>query len=342
MISQATYLVGNHPSIREASDLICRVAESPARTVLIYGETGTGKGVAARMLHRLSARADQPFVDLNCAAIPDSLPESELFGYEKGAFTGAAARKIGLVEAAHGGTLFLDEIREMDLTLQAKLLSFLDTQSFRPIGSVRPVEVNVRFVAATNRILLSEVKAGKFREDLYYRLQVIAINLPPLRERGEDVMILTEHFLKEFSDRFGSRVSHLEPDVERIFKAYSWPGNVRELSNLVERIFILGSGDTVQVKDLPARILREVDGVDRIDGLNTLPPIIAQTVPEGTHTPIDGSFHDATAAFQRTMIRGALKQASGQIGKAAQALGLSRHALRYQIDRLGIEVSARS
>ena len=323
---------------------------APRGRCWIYGETGTGKGGRRADAASAVGRADHAFVDLNCAkAIPDSLKirSQNCFGYEKGDFSRWPAERKNRPRRAvsHGGTAPSSrrDNGRWTLTLHAaKLLSFLDTQSFRPIGSVRPVEVNVRFVAATNRILLSEVKAGKFREDLYYRLQVIAINLPPLRERGEDVMILTEHFLKEFSDRFGSRVSHLEPDVERIFKAYSWPGNVRELSNLVERIFILGSGDTVQVKDLPARILREVDGVDRIDGLNTLPPIIAQTVPEGTHTPIDGSFHDATAAFQRTMIRGALKQASGQIGKAAQALGLSRHALRYQIDRLGIEVSARS
>ncbi|MEZ5884064.1 MAG: sigma-54 factor interaction domain-containing protein [Paracoccaceae bacterium] len=185
-------LIGSHPDILALRKLVERVAKSPVRTVLIYGETGTGKGLVARMIHRASSRAAREFVDLNCAAIPASLMESELFGHERGAFTGAVERKLGLVEAANQGSIFLDEIREMDLTLQAKLLSLLDTQQFRRVGAVKSTSVDVRFIAATNKVLLSEVKSGKFREDLYYRLQVVALNIPALRERrGEDVISLS-------------------------------------------------------------------------------------------------------------------------------------------------------
>ena len=172
-------LIGSHPSIEETRRLVARVAASPAQIVLIYGETGTGKGLVARQIHALSRRAGGPFIDVNCAAIPNNLLESELFGYERGAFTGAGARKTGLIEAASGGSMFLDEIREMDLTLQAKLLTLLDTQQFRRIGAVQPIRVDVRFITATNKILLGEVTKGLFREDLYYRLQVVAINIPP-------------------------------------------------------------------------------------------------------------------------------------------------------------------
>ncbi|MCB2143117.1 MAG: sigma-54 factor interaction domain-containing protein, partial [Rhodobacteraceae bacterium] len=192
-------IVGTSPALETLRNLIERIARSPTRTVLIYGETGTGKGLVARMIHQASSRAARDFVDINCAALPASLLESELFGHEKGAFTGAVDRKLGLVEAANQGTVFLDEIREMDLTLQAKLLSLLDTQQFRRVGAIKPVTVDVRFIAATNKVLLSEVTSGRFREDLYYRLQVVAVNLPALRDRGEDVLTLARHFIGRFN-----------------------------------------------------------------------------------------------------------------------------------------------
>src|SRR5690606_19309468 len=182
----------------------------------IYGETGTGKGLVARMIHQASKRAQRDFVDINCAALPASLLESELFGHEKGAFTGAVDRKLGLVEAANQGSVFLDEIREMDLTLQAKLLSLLDTQQFRRVGAVNPTTVDIRFIAATNKVLLSEVTAGKFREDLYYRLQVVAVNLPPLRERGEDVLILAKHFIDRYNAVYKRNITGLSDEAADI------------------------------------------------------------------------------------------------------------------------------
>ena len=318
-------LIGEHPSIVETRRLIAKVARSSTRTVLIYGETGTGKGLVARMLHEQSARAAGEFIDVNCAAIPASLMESELFGYDKGAFTGAVTKKTGLIEAANGGTMFLDEIRELDPVLQAKLLSLLDTQRFRRVGSVRAIEVDVRFIAATNKILLGEVKKGLFRDDLYYRLQVVAINIPPLRERGDDVLVLTEHFIRNFNARHGRVVKGLAPAVLDIFRSYSWPGNVRELSNLLERIFILEDDDTIRLEHLPARIAREVRG-----------EAPAASLPEPVALPSEQGFEEATADFQRDLIREALERFGGNRNRAAQALGLSRHALRHQMIKLGI------
>jgi len=325
-------LIGDHPSIVEARRLIARIAKSRVKSVLIYGETGTGKGLVARMLHQQSHRAQQAFIDLNCAAIPAELVESELFGHEKGAFTGAAAKKSGLIEAANGGTVFLDEIREMDLVLQAKLLSLLDTTRFRRVGAVEPIEVDVRFVAATNKILLNEVKNGRFREDLYYRLQIVSINLPPLRERGDDVFILTEQFIRKFNARYERAIVGLDPEVETIFRSYPWPGNVRELENLLERIFVLEDENRVMVKHLPQRILREVVPPRAV--ANATPAIEA---PAGL-APEDFrglSFHEATAEFQRALIRSTLARTGGNLAMAARELGLSRHALRHQMSKIG-------
>jgi transcriptional regulator with PAS, ATPase and Fis domain len=325
-------LLGEHESIKAVRALVARIAASPVRQVLLYGETGTGKGLVARMIHRMSARANRPFVDVNCAAIPATLMESELFGHERGAFTGAQATKQGLIEAAHGGTLFLDEIREMDLQLQAKLLTLLDTQQFRRVGAVKSASVDVRFVASTNRILLSEVKAGRFRDDLYWRLQVVPVNIPPLRSRGDDVLLLAEAFLRHHGTRCGRVIRGLEPLVAEMFRRYSWPGNVRELENLIERIAILETDELVLVKHLPDRIVREVDG--------RAPP--AAGLGEGAGTlPLHRGFHAATEDYQRALIQAALKEAGGRHGRAAQRLRLSRHALRHQMLKLGMaEASA--
>ncbi|MDP4033916.1 MAG: sigma 54-interacting transcriptional regulator [Pseudorhodobacter sp.] len=319
-------LVGRHPSILSLRRLIERVARSQARTVLIYGETGTGKGLVARMIHQESARSGKEFVDINCAAIPASLMESELFGHERGAFTGAIERKVGLVETANKGSIFLDEIREMDSPLQAKLLSLLDTQKFRRVGAVKSTMVDVRFIAATNKVLLSEVAAGKFREDLYYRLQVVALNLPPLRERGGDVLTLAHHFIDRFNRTYQRDIHGLSPQTEDILCKYSWPGNVRELENLLERIFILEEDDLIEPHHLPDRILRSV----RATGMSV--PHIA-----GMGAALSqGSFHEATEAFQRMLIEGALSASTGNLQGAAGRLGLSRHALRHQMIKLGL------
>jgi two-component system, NtrC family, response regulator AtoC len=317
-------LLGDHESIRAVRALVGRIAESPVRQVLIYGETGTGKGLVARMIHRLSPRAKRPFVDVNCAAIPATLMESELFGHERGAFTGATATKQGLIEAANGGSLFLDEIREMDLQLQAKLLTLLDTQQFRRVGAVRASAVDVRFVASTNRILLAEVNAGRFRDDLYWRLQVVPVNIPPLRARGDDVLLLAEAFLRHHGQRCGRIIHGLEPRVAEMFRRYAWPGNVRELENLIERIAILETEPTVLVRHLPDRILRAVEGRE--------PTTAAATGP----LPLHRGFHAASEDFQRALIDAALKEAGGRQGRAAARLRLSRHALRHQMLKLGM------
>ena len=319
-------LVGEHPSIEEVRRLVRKVARSPAQSVLIYGETGTGKGLVARMVHEQSSRSRRPFIDINCAAIPSTLLESELFGHEKGAFTGAVQKKTGLVEAANGGSLFFDEIREMDHSLQAKLLTLLDNQEFRRIGAVAPTKVDVRFLAATNKILLSEVTGGRFRNDLYYRLQIVAINLPALRERGDDVLILTDYFIRKLNVRYDRAITGLEEDTRRIFLSYSWPGNVRELENLLERNFILEDDNIIRPHHLPDRILRTV----------SKPPPPAAPAAEGCRPPDVGDFHAATSAFQRAMIETALADSDGSTGKAARALGLSRHALRHQMQKLGL------
>lgn len=326
MTAMVEDLIGDHESMREVRRMVARVASSPIRTVLLYGETGTGKGVVARLLHSLSARGDRKFVDVNCAAIPDNLVESELFGHEKGAFTSAVGLKIGLIESGNGGTVFLDEIREMPLVMQAKLLTLLDTQTFRRIGSVKPIEVDVRFIATTNKILLSEVKAGRFREDLYYRLQVVAINLPPLRERGNDLSVLMDHFLRRFSERYGRVIRGAEPAVEEIFRQYYWPGNVREFRNLLERIFIMEDEDRILVRHIPPRIMREVRAGRRTAGDETL---VAADETLGCLP-----FHAATAGFQRRYIEAALARHGGSLSRTAQAVGLSRHALRHQLRKL--------
>jgi transcriptional regulator with PAS, ATPase and Fis domain len=328
-------LIGEHESIDALRKLLTRVARSKASTVLIYGETGTGKGMVARMIHEQSARADREFLDINCAAIPSDLLESELFGYEPGAFTGAVGKKQGLIETADNGTVFLDEIRELDPVMQAKILTLLDTRRFRRLGSVKPTTVDVRFIAATNKILLSEVKAGKFRDDLYYRLQVISVNIPPLRERGDDVFILTRHFLGKYNQRYGSAMRELDADVEHVFRSYPWPGNVRELENLLERICILEEGHRIRLEHLPRRIVREVEALD------ARTPALASTTPAplpalDALAPRSRQYHPATAEFQRALIEQALREHKGNLGQAAVRLGLTRHALRHQMFKLGL------
>lgn len=312
----AETIVGDHASIVALRDLVLRVARSRASTVLIYGETGTGKGLVARALHDHSSRAEKGFTEINCAAIPGNLLESELFGHERGAFTGAVARKEGLLEIAHGGSVFLDEVRELEPMMQAKILTLLDSRRFRRIGGVRELSTDVRFIAATNKILLGEVNAGKFRDDLYYRLQVVSVNLPPLRERGDDVFVLAERFLARFNRTHASGFKRIDPGVEQAFRRYAWPGNVRELGNLLERICILEAGDTVGLEHLPARIVR------------------------GAPAAETGGYAERTNRFQRNMIETAMAAAGGNTGRAAGSLGLSRHALRHQMAKLGLTGSA--
>src|SRR5499426_2039088 len=250
-------IVGQSPAMKKMIQLAHKVAESEASSVLLLGESGAGKDLVAKAIHYGSSRADQPFVAINCAAIPATLIESELFGHEKGAFTDAKGRKEGLFEQAQGGTFFLDEIGELELGLQAKLLRVLEEGSFRRVGGLKDLPLDVRVVAASNRDLKSEGEAGKFRLDLYYRLSVIQIDLPPLRERGDDVLLLAKYYVAHFNERLRRRIRGLAPEVEEIFRRHGWPGNVRELRNVVERAMILEDEDLITANWLPRGVTPE-------------------------------------------------------------------------------------
>lgn len=316
----------------ELRDLVVRVARSKVSTILIYGETGTGKGLVARTLHAQSSRSNHNFTEINCAAIPGNLLESELFGHERGSFTGAVDKKMGLLEVSNGGTMFLDEIRELDPIMQAKILTLLDSRRFRRIGSVQEQSTDLRFIAATNKILLNEVAAGKFRDDLYYRLQVISINIPPLRERGDDVFVLVNRFLEKYNALHDTHFMEMDSAVKEIFQQYRWPGNVRELGNLLERICILEEGEVISEKHLPPRIIREANGQSAMNVSNT-----ADRTNHGEAVSMSDYF-EQTARFQKSLILQALERSAGNQTLAASLLGISRHALRHQLSKLGIKV----
>src|SRR5215216_1876374 len=244
-------IVGESPAMKKMLGLAAKVAESEVSSVLLQGESGTGKDLVAKAIHYGSQRAERPFVAVNCAALPATLIESELFGYEKGAFTDAKARKEGLFEQAEGGTLLLDEIGELELSLQAKLLRVLEEGAFRRVGGLKDIPLDVRVLAASNRDLKTESEAGRFRLDLYYRLSVIQIDIPPLRERGDDAILLAERYIAHFNERLRKRVRGLTPEVTEVFRHYKWPGNVRELRNVIERVIILEDSDMITATYLP-------------------------------------------------------------------------------------------
>ena len=304
-------MVGESPRMREVYRLLARMAASDS-TVLLRGESGTGKEVAARTLHKASPRADKPFVAVNCATLSETLLESELFGHEKGAFTGAVARKIGKAEAADGGTLFLDELGEIPLPLQSKLLRFLQERELDRVGGTHPIRVDVRVVAATNRDLEKAIREGTFREDLYYRLNVITLHLPPLRERREDVSLLASHFAARISQRLGRPTAGFTPEARACLQRYDWPGNVRELANAVERALVLGEGDLIRPEDLPETVLE------------------SGAAPEVSL----GQYHEAIQETKKRLIRGAVAEAGGNITKAAARLGLQATYLHRLIRNL--------
>ncbi|MCE5242227.1 MAG: sigma-54 dependent transcriptional regulator [Syntrophobacteraceae bacterium] len=283
-------------------------------TILIRGETGTGKGMLAKAIHNRSMRASKQFIEINCAALPETLLESELFGYEKGAFTDARQRKIGLVELADGGTLFLDEVGELPLTIQAKLLRFLENRAFRRIGGGMEIKVDVFIVAASNRDLEEAVREGSFRRDLYYRLNVIPLSVPPLREREEDVIALADHYLEYFSRKFNRPRKFLDEDARRAFLSYEWPGNIRELRNIVEMLVILSDRDTIDYGQIPEEIRRSLDAAEEencdpehVTGMQTLPELLRR--------------------YERQIILEALEKSRGVKTEAARLLGVSRYAL---------------
>jgi len=310
-------LVGQSKVMNEVRRKLETVAQSYDTSVLLYGETGTGKEVAARSLHSMSTRKDKPFIDINCGAIPHNLIESELFGYEKNAFTGAGQGKKGLFELADGGTIFLDEIGEMPLDMQVKLLRFLETQVFRRVGGRSNLFVDVRVIAATNQDLRRQIEAGSFRKDLYYRLNVFPISLPPLRERQDDIIPLAKHFWKELKT---------DATVEKVLKEYYWPGNVRELKNLMELLSILHPNGKVYLKDLPSHFLHG-------SGLKTVgsPPENAEAIQLRKLHP--GGLQEEIERIEKDYIQKALDETRWNISEAARLLKLSRHALQRRVNK---------
>jgi two-component system, NtrC family, response regulator AtoC len=305
-------IIGESPAIRRMIQMARKVADSEVSSVLLQGESGTGKDLVAKAIHYSSRRAEARFVAINTAAIPANLIESELFGYEKGAFTDAKARKEGLFEQAEGGTLFLDEIGELDLGLQSKLLRVLEEGAFRRVGGLRDVPLDARIIAASNRDLKTAAEEGSFRLDLYYRLSVIQINMPPLRERGDDVLLLANHYIKLFNERLRRKVKGLAPDVVKAFLNYNFPGNVRELRNIIERVLILEEGDTITM-----------------DYLNN--DLTTSTLNAEFKLPPQGiSLSEVEASF----VRQALEKSGGHQSKAAELLGISRDQLRYRLKKL--------
>jgi len=311
-------IVGDSPKVRELRQLIRTVAVTDAR-VLVLGESGTGKELVAGSLHALSRRRMENYIRINCAAIPETLLESELFGHEKGAFTGALKQKPGRVEEADGGTIFLDEIADMGKPLQAKLLRFLEDGTFTRVGGTEELRVNVRLVAATNRDIVQAIAAGEFREDLFHRLNVVQFHLPPLRERGDDIRLLAEHYLKIFRATLTKNISGFTPAAVHKLLAHRWPGNVRELRNVVERALILETGREVQPSSLPDFTLEA-----RLQ--KTGPAALGQ----------DESLEAALERMERELIQGALEQYNFSLTRAAGHLKLTRHSLRYRMQRLNM------
>jgi DNA-binding NtrC family response regulator len=313
-------IVGECPKLRELRQLVQTIAPTDAR-VLVLGESGTGKELVAGALHSLGRRGAAPYVRLNCAAIPETLLESELFGYEKGAFTGALKQKAGRVEEADGGTLFLDEIADMSRPLQAKLLRFLEDSTFARVGGNAELRVNVRLIAATNRDIVEAIRTDQFREDLFHRLNVVQLRLPPLRERGEDVLLLAEHFLKQFRLAMNKDVRAFTRAAGQKLMSHQWPGNVRELRNVVERALILETTREIQPASLPdfqleARLHKDADAAPR--------------------PAAGGSLDEQMNAYERELITSVLEQEHFNLTHAAEQLKITRHALRYRMQRLSI------
>jgi DNA-binding NtrC family response regulator len=317
-----TRIVGESPAMRRIWDVVGKVSQSEATTVLIEGESGTGKELVARTIHFQSSRKDAPFLALNCSSFQEQLLENELFGHERGAFTDAREPKRGLVELADEGTLFLDEVGDLPAATQAKLLRFIEDRSFRRVGGAADLTVDLRIVAATNRDLDPAVKDGRFRHDLFYRLKVVSIELPPLRERGDDVILLARHFLALYNEKFRKRFLALDPEVESILRAYAWPGNVRELRNVLERIVLLEDDEVLREDHLPSEMVASVEAVPRVlrdamaargEGEEALPPL---------------------AEVEQEHILRVLEYTNGNRSHAARVLGISRQSLIERLKRI--------
>src|SRR5256714_1446957 len=314
-------IIGESPAMREMLAIARKVAESEVSSVLLQGESGTGKDLVAKAIHYQSNRSDGPFVAINCAALPGTLIESELFGYEKGAFTDAKARKEGMFEQAEGGTVLLDEIGEVELSLQAKLLRVLEEGAFRRVGGLKDIPFDARIIAASNRDLKRESENGRFRLDLYYRLSVIQIDIPSLRERGDDVLLLAEHYIESFGERLRKRVTGISPEVAKAFLKYDWPGNVRELRNVIERAMILEDDDVITMKYIPRGLAGGASDHALPDGRGAGP----------FHLPSGGVSLDEV---EMSLVRQAIERSGGNQTKAAEMLSISRDQLRYRLKKL--------
>jgi DNA-binding NtrC family response regulator len=312
-------IIGKSKAMKEIFKVVNQVADSRS-TVLIMGESGTGKELISRAVHYNSNRKNYPFVTINCAAIPETLIESELFGHEKGAFTNAIERKLGRFEVAHQGTLFLDEIGELSTTTQAKILRFLEEKEFNRVGGSKTIKVDVRLITATNKDLNQLIKKGSFREDLYYRINVVPIVIPPLRERKEDIPLLVEHFINKFNAENSKNVKGIENEALEWIMQHEWPGNVRELENLIERVIALTVNEYIQVNEIPLSF----KDLPKIDGLK-------ESVLGG-----QVSFLQAEEEFEREVILDALRKTNYIQSHAAEILGISRRILKYKMDKLGI------
>ena len=306
-------IIGGSAAVAAAKALLVRIANSPASTVLLTGETGTGKDLAAKAIHYNSNRASKPFVNITCSALPEQLLESELFGHERGAFTDARQQKRGLFETADGGTVFLDEIGEMTPGLQAKLLRFLEEKTFKRVGGLADIRVDVRVIAATHRNLEDEVRAGKFREDLFYRLQVMPILLPPLRERRGDIPMLVEYYVDKYNREFRKRVRCVTPDGLALLEQYRWPGNVRELRNAIERAMLLTDRDELGPEDFGTLTRSAISATFRLP-------------PNGVNLE----------EVERQLVVQALERAGGNQTHAGQLLGINRDQVRYRIEKFGL------
>ena len=310
-------IIGSSDRITEIFETIKRVAPTTT-TILITGETGTGKELIARAIHRNSPRKNNPFIKINCAAIPESLMESELFGYEKGAFTGAATKKQGRFELAHKGTLFLDEVGELPKDMQVKLLQVIQEQEFERVGGLQTIKVDVRLITATNRNLFEDVKDGRFREDLYYRLNVIPAHLPPLRERKEDIPVLIDFFIEKFNKKLDRSVKYIDEKVTNLLIQYAWPGNIRELENLVERMILMARDDTITFADLPSELKTAIES-DSSD-------------PSGIRQkPFKDIMKNHMEDIEKQMIISVLEECGNNVTRAAKQLGLSRKGLQLKM-----------
>jgi two-component system response regulator AtoC len=312
-------IIGESASMTKLFELVKKVANSEASTVLLQGESGTGKDLIARVIHYESRRAQEPFMAISCASLPEQLLESELFGHEKGAFTDAKSQKLGQFELAAGGTVYLDEIGDLNLGLQVKLLRFIEEKTFKRLGGNTDIEVDVRIIAATHKDLDKAVQEGRFRQDLFYRLKVIPIYIEPLRKRLEDIVPLLKFFLTHYNQEFGKKVHRIGPGVEKIFKEYTWPGNVRELRNIVERIVLLESGDTINI--------------------DALPPDLMIAPMEKSFEELDIEIPERGLPLEKVeyhLLLKALEKAHHNQTKAARLLDISRDALRYKMKKHGL------